>query len=150
MVTLRPYVFVFLAAFLFISCHMIGWQRTRYFMAITWMAALICELSSTRFGIPLANYLGRATVSLLVLMAYPPLDQRLPQKAAPYPEPVGVYSARLRTLLRRSDLYSRGYILDQRATTRDDRDHDLYPDHHPSDSASVRKAAANLVQDLQK
>ena len=52
-------------------------------MAITWMAALICELSSTRFGIPLANYLGWATVSLLVLMAYPPLDQRLPQKAAP-------------------------------------------------------------------
>lgn len=40
-------------------------------MAITWMAALICELSSTRFGIPLANYLGWATVSLLVLMAYP-------------------------------------------------------------------------------
>ncbi|MBA0014178.1 MAG: hypothetical protein H0Z53_00940, partial [Nitrosospira sp.] len=83
MVTLRPYVFVFLTVFLFISCHMIGWQRTRYFMAITWMAALICELSSTRFGIPLANYLGWATVSLLVLMAYPPLDQRLPQKAAP-------------------------------------------------------------------
>ena len=88
MVTLRPYVFVFLTVFLFISCHMIGWQRTRYFMAITWMAALICELSSTRFGIPLANYLGWATVSLLVLMAYPPLDQRLPQKAAPSPEPV--------------------------------------------------------------
>ncbi|MEY4960487.1 MAG: hypothetical protein RL610_666 [Pseudomonadota bacterium] len=54
-------------------------------MAITWMAALICELSSTRFGIPLANYLGWATVSLLVLMAYPPLDQRQPPKGCPIP-----------------------------------------------------------------
>ncbi len=55
-ITLRPYVFVFLAVFLFISSHMIGWQRTRYFMAITWMVALICELSSTRFGIPFGWY----------------------------------------------------------------------------------------------
>ncbi|MBI0412392.1 MAG: hypothetical protein ITD43_06645 [Nitrosospira sp.] len=100
MVTLRPNVFVFLTVFLFISCHMIGWQRTRYFMAITWMAALICELSSTRFGIPLANYLGWATISLLVLMAYPPLDQRLPHP----PNRSGVCSARLRTLLQCSDL----------------------------------------------
>jgi putative membrane protein len=35
------------------------------------------------FGVPLANYLGWATVSLLALMAYLPLDRKLTQKSIP-------------------------------------------------------------------
>lgn len=55
-VIFRPYVFVFLAVFLFIASHLIGWRRTGYFMAITWIVAFICEFSSTRTGIPFGWY----------------------------------------------------------------------------------------------
>ena len=53
---LRPYVFVFLAAFLFSAARLIGWRRTWYFMGITWLVAFLCEFSSTRTGIPFGWY----------------------------------------------------------------------------------------------
>lgn len=55
-VALRPYVFIFLAAFLFSAIKLIGWPRTWRFWLITWITAFICELSSTRTGIPFGWY----------------------------------------------------------------------------------------------
>jgi len=53
---LRPYVFAFLAAFLFCSVRLLGWRRTGLFFAITWATAFLCEFSSTRTGIPFGWY----------------------------------------------------------------------------------------------
>ena len=55
-IALRPYVFVFLAAFLFSSIQLIGWSRTWRFWLISWGTAFICEFSSTRTGIPFGWY----------------------------------------------------------------------------------------------
>ncbi|MFO0774668.1 MAG: carotenoid biosynthesis protein [Nitrospiraceae bacterium] len=55
-VALRPYVFVFLAAFLFCGRRLLGWPRTLFFFFNTWLTALLCELSSTRTGIPFGWY----------------------------------------------------------------------------------------------
>ena len=55
-ITLRPYVFVFLAVFLFSASKLIGWRRTAYFWGITYIASLLCELISTRTGIPFGWY----------------------------------------------------------------------------------------------
>jgi uncharacterized membrane protein len=55
-IILRPYVFVFLTAFLFAASRLIGWQRTTWFLAITYAVALLCELSSTRTGFPFGWY----------------------------------------------------------------------------------------------
>ena len=44
----RPYVFVFLAAFLFAAITLIGWPRTWRFWLISWATAFVCEFSSTR------------------------------------------------------------------------------------------------------
>ena len=52
----RPYVFVFLAAFLFAAIRLIGWPRTWRFWLISWATAFICEYSSTRNGIPFGWY----------------------------------------------------------------------------------------------
>lgn len=52
----RPYVFVFLAAFLFSAIQLIGWPRTWRFWLISWATAFICEYSSTRNGIPFGWY----------------------------------------------------------------------------------------------
>ncbi|MFY4727703.1 carotenoid biosynthesis protein [Nitrospira sp. BLG_2] len=52
----RPYVFIFLAAFLFSAIKLIGWPRTWRFWLISWITAFICELSSTRNGIPFGWY----------------------------------------------------------------------------------------------
>ena len=52
----RPYVFMFLAAFLFSAIRLIGWPRTWRFWLITWITAFICEFSSTRTGIPFGWY----------------------------------------------------------------------------------------------
>ena len=49
-IVLRPYVFVFLAAFLFQPSRSIGWPRTWRFWLISWMTAFVCEFSSTRNG----------------------------------------------------------------------------------------------------
>jgi uncharacterized membrane protein len=53
---LRPYVFLFLAFSLLGARQLIGWRRTGQFFVITWMTALLCELSSTRTGIPFGWY----------------------------------------------------------------------------------------------
>jgi uncharacterized membrane protein len=55
-VLLRPYVFLFLAAFLFSAGRLLGWQRTWAFLLITWITAFVCEFSSTRTGIPFGWY----------------------------------------------------------------------------------------------
>ena len=52
----RPYVFAFLAAFLFAAIRLIGWQRTWRFWLISWATAFACEFSSTRTGIPFGWY----------------------------------------------------------------------------------------------
>ena len=52
----RPYVFIFLAAFLFSAIQLIGWDRTWRFWVITWGTAFVCEFSSTRIGIPFGWY----------------------------------------------------------------------------------------------
>ena len=52
----RPYVFVFLAAFLFAAIQLIGWPRTWRFWLISWATAFVCEFSSTRTGIPFGWY----------------------------------------------------------------------------------------------
>ena len=55
-ILLRPYVFLFLAAFFFSAKQLLGWRRTGLFFAITWMTAFVCEFSSTRSGIPFGWY----------------------------------------------------------------------------------------------
>ncbi len=52
----RPYVFAFLAAFLFAAMMLIGWPRTWRFWLISWVTAFICEFSSTRTGVPFGWY----------------------------------------------------------------------------------------------
>lgn len=55
-IVLRPYVFLFLAAFLFAAIQLIGWPRTWRFWLISWATAFVCEFSSTRTGIPFGWY----------------------------------------------------------------------------------------------
>jgi uncharacterized membrane protein len=55
-IILRPYVFIFLAAFLFSAIRLIGWPRTWRFWLISWATAFIGEFSSTRNGIPFGWY----------------------------------------------------------------------------------------------
>ena len=52
----RPYIFIFLAAFLFAAIQLIGWPRTWRFWLISWATAFVCEFSSTRNGIPFGWY----------------------------------------------------------------------------------------------
>jgi putative membrane protein len=52
----RPYVFLFLASFLFAAIQLIGWPRTWRFWLISWTTAFLCEYSSTRTGIPFGWY----------------------------------------------------------------------------------------------
>jgi uncharacterized membrane protein len=55
-ILLRPYVFLFLAAFLFSAIKLIGWPRAWRFWLISWATAFVCEFSSTRTGIPFGWY----------------------------------------------------------------------------------------------
>ncbi len=55
-IALRPYVFLFLIAFLFAAVQLIGWRRTWRFWLISWATAFVCEYSSTRTGIPFGWY----------------------------------------------------------------------------------------------
>lgn len=52
----RPYVFAFLAAFLFAAIQLVGWPRTWRFWLISWTTAFVCEYSSTRNGVPFGWY----------------------------------------------------------------------------------------------
>ena len=53
---LRPYVFVFLAAFLVAGARDLGLGRTLRFGAVVWPLAWAAEFSSTRTGIPFGLY----------------------------------------------------------------------------------------------
>src|SRR5262245_54089928 len=53
---LRPYVFVFLVAYLFAAVSRMGWARTAVFTAIAWAVAYAAEFSSTRNGFPFGLY----------------------------------------------------------------------------------------------
>lgn len=55
-VLLRPYVFIFLTAFLFIGRCLLGWRRTGAFLLAGWTTAFLCEFSSTRVGVPFGFY----------------------------------------------------------------------------------------------
>jgi uncharacterized membrane protein len=55
-IQLRPYVFLFLAAFLLSAPSLIGWRRTGLFFAVVWLTAFACEFSSTRTGLPFGWY----------------------------------------------------------------------------------------------
>ncbi|MGH7341496.1 MAG: carotenoid biosynthesis protein, partial [Candidatus Rokuibacteriota bacterium] len=55
-VMLRPYVFVFLLAYLFAAVSRMGWARTGTFTAIAWAVAYVAEFSSTRNGFPFGLY----------------------------------------------------------------------------------------------
>ena len=51
-IALRPYVFVFLAAFLFIAIVNFGFRTTILFSLLTYAVSLACEWSSIRNGFP--------------------------------------------------------------------------------------------------
>lgn len=53
---LRPYVFVFLLAYLFAAVTRMGWARTATFTAVAWAVAYAAEFSSTRNGFPFGLY----------------------------------------------------------------------------------------------
>jgi len=53
---LRPYVFIFLASFLFVGRLLFGWRRTVLFLVASWVTAFVCEYSSTRVGVPFGFY----------------------------------------------------------------------------------------------
>jgi uncharacterized membrane protein len=55
-VELRPYVFIFLAAFLFISIVNFGVRTTLLFTALTYGVSLACEWSSIHNGFPFGLY----------------------------------------------------------------------------------------------
>src|SRR5581483_5273735 len=77
-VELRPYVFLFLAAFFFSAKALIGWKRTWLFFGLTWLTAFVCEFSSTRTGIPFGwySYTGATTGQELYLADIPFMDSR--------------------------------------------------------------------------
>lgn len=72
----RPYVFIFLAAFLLAAVRLIGWPRTWRFWIISWATAFICEFSSTRTGIPFGwyHYNGSTTGQELYVSNIPFMD----------------------------------------------------------------------------
>ena len=55
-VQLRPYVFLFLAGFVFSATRLVGWPRTGVFFSVVLVTAFVCEFSSTRTGIPFGWY----------------------------------------------------------------------------------------------
>jgi putative membrane protein len=55
-VHLRPYVFAFLAAFLFIASRHMGWRRTLFLLAWGYAVAFASEWSSVRTGFPYGLY----------------------------------------------------------------------------------------------
>ncbi|MGH7429297.1 MAG: carotenoid biosynthesis protein [Candidatus Methylomirabilaceae bacterium] len=55
-VLLRPYVFLFLALYLWTASSAMGWGRTALFTALAWGVSFAAEYSSTRNGIPFGFY----------------------------------------------------------------------------------------------
>ena len=75
-IAFRPYVFLFMAAFLFAAIRLIGWPRAWRFWLISWATAFICEFSSTRTGIPFGwyHYTGSTVGQELYLSNIPVID----------------------------------------------------------------------------
>ncbi len=55
-VLLRPYVFTFFAAYLFLAVSSIGWKRTGIFTVIAFIIAFLCEYGSIHIGFPFGLY----------------------------------------------------------------------------------------------
>jgi putative membrane protein len=55
-VALRPYVFIFLALFLFVASQQIGWRRTLLWTITGYLVALVAEFSSIHNGFPFGDY----------------------------------------------------------------------------------------------
>ena len=55
-VLLRPYVFLFLAVYLFAAVTKMGWAKTAAFTLVAWVIAYAAEFSSTRNGFPFGLY----------------------------------------------------------------------------------------------
>jgi putative membrane protein len=55
-VLLRPYVFTFFAAYLFLAITAIGWRRTLLFTVVAYIIAFLCEYSSIHNGFPFGLY----------------------------------------------------------------------------------------------
>jgi putative membrane protein len=53
---LRPYVFLFLVAFVLAGIRDLGRRRTALFLAWVWPVAFVAEFASTRIGIPFGLY----------------------------------------------------------------------------------------------
>src|SRR5262249_49819336 len=53
---LRPYVFVFLAVYLFAAVSKMGWPKTLAFTLVAWAIAYAAEFTSTRTGFPFGLY----------------------------------------------------------------------------------------------
>jgi putative membrane protein len=72
----RPYVFLFLAAFLFSAIQLIGWPRTWRFWMVSWGTAFVCEYASTRTGVPFGwyHYNGSTVGQELYLSNIPFMD----------------------------------------------------------------------------
>jgi len=56
-VILRPYVFLFLAVYLFAAVTKMGWIKTVAFTLVAWGIAYAAEFSSTRNGFPFGLYI---------------------------------------------------------------------------------------------
>jgi len=74
--SLRPYVFAFVAAFLAAGAIDLGWRRTLGFAACVWPVAWLAEFSSTRVGVPfgLYHYTGATRGQELYLADAPLMD----------------------------------------------------------------------------
>src|SRR5262245_50867978 len=75
-ILLRPFVFIFLAGLLLAAIQLIGWPRTWRLWLISWLTAFVCELSSTRTGIPFGwyHYTGSTVGQELYLSNVPFMD----------------------------------------------------------------------------
>lgn len=77
-VTLRPYVFIFFAAYLFLAITHIGWKRTALFTALAYAVAFACEWSSavaaTGFPFGLYHYIDNTSHRELWIAGVPFMD----------------------------------------------------------------------------
>jgi putative membrane protein len=56
MLLYRPYVFIFLAIYVFAAVRRLGWRRTAVFTVMAYAVAFAAEFSSTRNGFPFGLY----------------------------------------------------------------------------------------------
>jgi putative membrane protein len=77
-VILRPYVFIFFAAYLFLAITHLGWKRTILFTALAYIIAFLCEWSSaiaaTGFPFGLYYYIDQTSHRELWIAGVPFMD----------------------------------------------------------------------------